>query len=637
MKMELKLNNLSKNVLKVISLVALVVFTIYLFPRYDNTFPYHVEVGKPWAYERLTAEFDFPIYKTEAQLSAEKEQLLRDFAPCYTYIDGAERRPLVLPLQEMERLRKENYSHIAVVDKRVSTTYPLSDLYTPKTAYEHYHHPYNPNLNYDTLMTNQMRESLLSSVSMTQGLVQTGEKIIDRGEIVSEADYQILMSLKNALSDTRVSTKQRVLSTTGSAILVTLFLLLFTLYLYVFRRNLLDEMPSVLFFCLLPAITVALSCILLRYSSLSIYLIPFAWVPVITRVFYDSRTALFLHMVTCLMVSLVAPDPYAFLVIEVSVGMIAVSSLRDLTKRSQLAQTAGWILLAYAVTYTALQLSTTGDAHTIDPYMYLYFVINAVLVICAYGLIYLFERTFSLLSAITLVELTDINSSLLHELAERAPGTFQHSMQVSNLASEAAKKIGAKVLLVRTGALYHDIGKLAHPEYFIENQYENQNPLLNMDAKDAARVVISHVTDGVKIAHQHHLPSVIVTFIETHHGTSLTRYFYNTYVNQHPDEQVDKHLFQYPGPRPSSREGAILMMADVVEACSRSLTNYTEESISKMVDTMLDGMVQDGQFAETPLSFKDVEDIRQVFKERLIAINHHRIQYPKIENTKEDK
>lgn len=632
----MKLNQLTRNILKVVAVITLAVFIVYIFPRYDNTFPYHVEVGKPWGYERLTAEFDFPIYKTDAQLAEERAQLLRDFSPCYVYQEGAtSRRPLILPLQELERLNREGYSHIAVVDKRVSTTYPLSDILTPKTAYERLHEDLQPNIVLDTLLTAQMQDNLLTKISLTQGLIQTGEKIIDRGEIVSETDYQILMSLRQALSDTRVSVKQRVLSTSGASVLVCLFLLLFCLYLYVFRKNLLEDLSTMLFFCLLPAITIALASITLRYTPLSVFLIPFAWVPIITRVFYDSRTALFLHLTTCLIVSIVVPAPFEFLMMQIAVGMVAVSSLKDMTQRSQLAQTAGWILITYSVAYTALQLSITGDFHSIDPYMYLYFLANAVLVICAYGLIYLFERTFSLLSAITLVELTDINSSLLHDLAEKAPGTFQHSMQVSNLAAEAAKKIGAKVLLVRTGALYHDIGKLAHPEYFTENQFEEHNPLLDLTPQDAAKVIIAHVTDGVRIAQQHHLPAIIINFIETHHGRSLARYFYNTYVNQHPGEEVDPAPFQYPGPRPNSKEAAILMMADVIEACSRSLQSYTEASISNMVDSMIDQMIQDGQFAETPLSFKDVEDIRAVFKARLISINHHRIQYPSLNNAKQ--
>lgn len=625
----IQLNSISRRFITAGALLTLAVFIIYVFPRYDNTFPYHIEIGKPWAYERLTAEFDFPIYKTDVQLTKEREELLADFAPCYTYReDRTTSSPLVLSYTEMEQLRQEGYTRIALVDKRVSTIVPISEVYTPKSAYAAFHHEYTPNIAADTATTAQMLSALLSSQTLTQGVVQAGEKIIDRGEIVNESNYQILSSLRRALEDEHLTLRQRVLSNSGATLLVLLFLTLFVTYLFVFRPGILEEVSSMLYFCILSGITVLLSSIVLRFTSLSIYIIPFAWIPIITRVFYDSRTALFHHLVTVYIVSLAVPAPYEFLVLQTIAGMVAVSSLKDMTRRAQMAQTAGWILLTYAGTYTALTLRMSGDWHSINPYLYLYFLINAALVICAYGLIYLFERTFRLLSAITLVELTDINSPLLRQLAERAPGTFQHSMQVSSLASEAAKKIGAKVLLVRTGALYHDIGKLSHPEYFTENQYDGQNPLLALPPDEASAIIISHVTEGVRLAHQYRLPSAIINFIESHHGCGITRYFYNTYVNQHPDQAIDRSLFQYPGPRPSTKEAAILMMADVIEACSRSLPAYTEEAISEMVDKMINQMIQEGEFADTPLSFKDVEDIREVFKAKLATIYHQRIQYP---------
>ena len=305
-----------------------------------------------------------------------------------------------------------------------------------------------------------------------------------------------------------------------------------------------------------------------------------------------------------------------------------------MTRRAQLVQTAAWILLAQMVAYTAITFAQTGVFTSIDPWMYLYFAICALLTIGCYGLIYSFEKMFHFVSSITLVELTDINSDLLHQLAEKAPGTFQHSMQVSNLAAEAAKAIGANALLVRTGALYHDIGKMADPLYFVENQNGVDNPLLKMDPRDAAQVVISHVTEGEKLARKHHLPEALINFITTHHGTSLVRYFYNTYCNEHPNETVDESLFRYPGSKPTTVEGAVLMMADAIEARSRSLTDFSEASVAEAVNQMIESQIADGQFAETKLSFKDVEDIRRVFTSRLTAINHHRISYPTLNNGK---
>jgi len=626
-----KISNLTKHVIQALSFVALVVVTVLAFPRYNASFRYHVELGKPWGYEKVTAEFDFPIYKTPAQLEADRKELKAGFAPCFMRDTAQKDTMLVASHADIEYLEEGGYQWIALLHGHQSTRYPAYRVLSPKQAYEQRGEEVQPTIVLDTAQTNFMLAQLEAQIAPTQGIVQEGEKIIDRGELVTEEKYQLLTSLERACADNdAITARQRTLSTTGRVIMVCLYLALFVLYLLVFRPRYLDSISTVLFFSLLAAIVIVLSCMLLQYTSLSIYLIPFAWVPVITRVFYDSRTALFLHIVTTLIVSLIVPAPVEFFFLQIAAGMVAVSSLSDMTRRSQLAQTAGWILLTYAVAYTAYTFASTGEYATINPYMYLNFAINAAMIIAAYGLIFLFEKAFRLLSSITLVELTDINSDLLHRLAEEAPGTFQHSMQVSNLASEAAKAIGANALLVRTGALYHDIGKLSNPGYFIENQHPGHNPLLECDPKEAVRIIKSHVTDGEELARKHHLPEMIIHFITTHHGTSLVRYFYNNYVNAHPDEQVNRLEFQYPGPKPSTKEAAILMMADAVEARSRSLKEFSEEEIYEMVDTMIDTQIADGQFAETPLSFKDVEDIREVFKLRLLAINHHRISYPSL-------
>ena len=613
----------TQTVLRLSIFVGLAVVCVLMFPRYNNAFRYHYEVGKPWGYATLTADFDFPIYKTDAQLQTDQQQLLSTFAPYFKYIPRVQREVKVVPLEAMEWLQKEGYSRITINQ----TKYPVSELYTPKSAYAKFGYDCAINLELDTARTEDMRSKLLATIAPTQGMVQKGEKIIDKGEIVTERNYQILHSLRRAYEDESLGHRQRTLSIFGETILVMLFLCLFVVYLYVFRIAYLRSLSTVSFFCLQMFIVIALACLALRFN-LSVYLIPFAWVPILTRVFFDSRTALFLHFTTILITSIIVPAPVEFFFIQIVVGMVAVSSLSDMTRRAQLVQTAAWIFAAQSVAYTALSFAQAGLWSSIDPWMYLYFAICGLLTVGCYGLIYMFEKMFRFISSITLVELTDINSELLHSLAERAPGTFQHSMQVSNLAAEAAKAIGANALLVRTGALYHDIGKMTDPIYYIENQVGAENPLLSMDPRDAAQVVMAHVTEGERIARKNHLPEVIINFITTHHGTSLVRYFYNTYCNTHPGEQVDETLFRYPGSKPSTKEGAILMMADAIEARSRSLKEYTETSIAEAVNQMIDAQIADGQFAETPLSFKDVEDIRRVFISRLVAINHHRISYP---------
>lgn len=625
---------------QVLSLAALAALAIYLAPKYSNPFKYHFEVGQPWAYGLVTAESNFAIYKTDAQLEVEQKEVLRDYTPCYTLDTAAvQGHLLVVSLEEKERLQALGCTNVSVLDNRVATKVAVADLYTPKEAYEKTHRNIAVNLQYDSITSDNLRQNILSSISLTHGMVQEGEKIIDTGEIVSEQTYQILESLRRTIEEQNLSHRQSLTSTIGVGLYIVVLVAMFGMYLYTYRRKLLYNLRHMLFFTILVALLVATAFIVLRHVAAGyIYLIPFAWVPIIARVFYDSRTAIFIHLITILIVSIAAPAPYVFVLLQVITGIVAVISLRDMTQRAQLAQTALFVFLTYSIVYTAITMLVTGEIMNVEYHYYIYFAINAVLVICAYGLIFLFERTFGLVSNITLVELTNVNSNLMLEFAEKAPGTFQHSLQVSNLATEAAKRIGAKVLLVRTGALYHDIGKMAHPEYFIENQ-TGVNPLQAMSCAEAAKVIINHVEEGERIARKHRLPEVIVHFIRSHHGTSVTRYFYNTAVNAAKTAgktatDVNKEDYSYPGPKPSTKEAAILMMADAIEARSRSLNELTEQSIAEMVDQMIDVQVADGQFSETVLSFKDLEDIRAVFKQKLIEINHHRIVYPTIEETK---
>ena len=626
-----------RTTIQLFALAALAALGIYLCPRYTNPFKYDFEIGQPWGYGLVTAEFDFPIYKNDAQLQLEYQQVLQDYTPCYILDTTVQHTGIyVVSLEDMERIKASSSTKLSVLKDRVATLVELKKIYTPKRAYQLTGKDWQPNLIYDSIMSENLQKNLISSVSLTHGMVQSGKKIIDTGEIVTEDIYQQLISLRRALEDKNISQRQSIVSILGSGACIVLLLLIFYLYLYTYRRKLLDNLRHVFFFVILMAIITSGAFLVLQYAPVGyIYLIPFAWCPVIARVFYDSRTAIFVHIITVFIVSIAVPAPYVFLFMQVLTGIVAVISLRDMTQRAQLAKTAAFILLSYSLLYTAVTVLTTGSITDLDYRLYFYFAINAVLVICSYGLIFLFERTFGLLSNITLVELTNVNSNLMLEFAEKAPGTFQHSLQVSNLATEAAKRIGAKVLLVRTGALYHDIGKMTHPEYFIENQ-SGSNPLSNMPYAQAASVIIDHVEEGERIARKHRLPEVIVHFIRSHHGTSVTRYFYNSAVNAakaagQSAEDIRKEDYTYPGPKPSTKEAAILMMADAIEARSRSLDELTEQSIASMVDQMIDSQVADGQFAETSLSFKDLEDIRAIFKQKLIEINHHRITYPTIE------
>ena len=665
------------NMLKFGALGVLILVILNLFPHNSHSFTYRYAEGQVWEYEDLRADFDFPIYKTESQLKAEREAVLSKFAPYYEVneqvgnqqlariIEAARKHDVseetetylsqqvtalyqqgIMSLHDMESMVKAGHKRVTIVNaQHVASAYPLDYCYTPKTAYDLLlagasradAHTFKeldlnafllPNLQYDAQTSHNMREALLTDVVPTQGMVLAGELIVSKGDIVTAEQAKRLHSLQIALEERGISRESGWLSIVGSVTLILAFLVLLVLYLYVFRPKLFYDINTVLFFAILMSVIIVLSCVVTRFTPLSIYLVPFAWVPVIIRVFYDSRTALYVHLITIMICSIMAPAPYEFLIMQMIAGMVAVGSLRDMAQRSQLVQTAGWILLTYTLGYTAFTLAVKADVSMLQWQMYAYFVCNALLIVFAYGLIYLFEKSFHLLSSITLVELTNINSDLMLEFAEKAPGTFQHSLQVSNLAMEAAKRIGANTLLVRTGALYHDIGKMAAPQNFTENQQGGDNPLNALDRITAAQTVIAHVEDGIALAHKRNLPEIILQFIRTHHGTSKTAYFYNSYCNEHPGETVDESLFRYPGPKPNTKETAILMMADAIEARSRSLSSYTEDDIATMVDQMIATQLADGQFEETPLTFRDIYQIKRVFTKKLLSMNHHRIAYP---------
>lgn len=620
-----------ETIIKTAAFLFVVAIATYLFPTAESGATYHFQEGKPWGYGLVTAPYDFPIYKADAQLAQEQKEVLRTFTPYFSFTEGADTKRYIVSLQDLANVEEQGYSYISIVqNKRVENIVRTDQLLTPKTAFLQYGEECPVTLYYDSVTSAHMRENLLSSISLTEGMVQAGEKIIDRGEIVTENIYQILISYIRADEEKYAGHTTQILSRIGVGLMVALVLGLFIVYLYVFRKRIWVDTRAMLLFYMLVAIMVTAAYLSIHsvHSVFILCMIPFTWVPIIARVFYDSRSAMMLHITTIVIISLVSPAPYPFLVLQLCAGAVAIASLKDMSQRAQLATTAGLIFLTMSAVYTFMLLVTDGSFRMLNWHIYVAFAVNALLVICVYGLVYLIEKMFRLVSNLTLVELANINSNLMHDFAEQAPGTFQHSLQVSNLATEAAKKIGAKLQLVRTGALYHDIGKLAQPQFYVENQGGGPNPLLQMSNRDAAQQVIEHVRAGEQMARRKHLPEAVIHFITTHHGTSLVRYFYNSEVMQHPGEKVDEADFRYPGPKPNTKESAILMMADAVEARSRSLNEYTEETIRTMVHDMIDAQVRDGQFSETPLSFRDVEQIKQVFIDKLIAINHHRIQYP---------
>ena len=458
-------------------------------------------------------------------------------------------------------------------------------------------------------------------------MVMSGQKVIDRGDIVDEYTYRVLNSFEREMQ--RRSATQNELTSTliGQIIFVTLMVVLFTLYLALFRRDYFNKPRSIAMLYSLITLFPVIVSMMMRHNMLSVYILPFAMAPMFVRVFMDSRTAFVSHVTMILICTTAVRYQYEFIIIQIVAGLIAIYSLRELTRRAQVFKTGILVAMGSALVYLALQMIQDNEFTIMDHDMYYHFIVNGVLLLLSYPLMYIIEKTFGFVSSVTLFELSNTNRGVLRHLSEVAPGTFQHSITVGNLAAEIANKIGANALLVRTGALYHDIGKMTDPVFFTENQ-AGVNPHDHMDYRESARIIIGHVTEGVKIAESENLPTIIRDFIVTHHGTGLTKYFYIKYKNEHPGEDVDPEPFQYPGPNPFTREQAILMIADGVEAASRSLPEYTEESISTLVNRIIDGDVADGYFRECPITFRDIALAKLVLIERLKAIYHTRISYP---------
>ena len=486
-----------------------------------------------------------------------------------------------------------------------------------------------PNLIYDKDRSETERNDLLSSIPIASGMVMSGQKVIDRGEIINEYDYRVLSSFEKEMKR-RSATSAEITSTIiGQIIYVTILMVLFTEYLALFRRDYFRKSRSILMLYALITIFPILVSLMMSHNFFSVYIIPFAMAAIFVRVFMDSRTAFIAHCTMILICAAAVKYQYEFIIVQLVAGLVAIYSLRELSNRAQVFKTAILVTVACCIVYFSLQMMQNNDITKLDASMYTYFAINGIFLLLAYPLMYLIEKAFGFISNVTLFELANTNKGLLRNLSEVAPGTFQHSITVGNLAAEIANKIGANSLLVRTGALYHDIGKMANPVFFTENQ-AGVNPHDNMSYKESAQIIIGHVTEGIKLAEKANLPNIIKDFILTHHGRGIAKYFYIKYKNDHPDEDIDMSIFTYPGPNPFTREQAILMMADTVEAASRSLPEYTEESISNLVNKLIDQQVADGAFKECPITFRDIAQAKQVLIERLKAIYHTRIQYPEL-------
>ena len=463
------------------------------------------------------------------------------------------------------------------------------------------------------------------------GQVQVGQKIVDRGQIVDEYTYNVLLSMERYQQGRAKSTAERLTLLGGQVFYITLMVMLLFFYFLQFRNDYLDRGRMAIFvlcmFIIFPLITYTM----IKHQLMSVYVIPYCILPIFLRIFMDSRTAFITHTLTIFTCAIALRHPFEFVLTQMVAGLVAIYSLRQLSQRSELFRSAGAVILATLGTYLCID-ALQGNFFTtdgVDRWTYIYLCIAGILSLISYLLLIPIERIFGFTSTVTLVELSNINNEVLRRLSEDAPGTFQHSMQVANLAAEVANRLGAKSQLVRTGALYHDIGKIQNAVFFTENQ-SGTNPHDELTFEQSAQIIIQHVQNGLKLAEKYKLPAAIREFIQTHHGRSMVRYFYVSFKNQYPDREIDKSLFTYPGPNPTTQEQAILMMADAVEAASRSLPEYTEESINAMVDKIIDAQVSEGYFKECPITFLDIAEAKEVFKDKLKTIYHTRIQYPEL-------
>ena len=652
---------------------------VAVLPR-DNDVSFKIEKGRPWRYADFTAPFDFPVYKSDEVIRAERDSILRFYEPYYEfhqeqacmsvrqftkdYSQGIPDMPGdyisiianrlnqlysqgIMPTDVYKTMSKDTTAMLRVVRGKSAVSVNVTKLLSTASAYEKLladplFEPYQeqlkkchmedylaPNLTYDKERSEASHRDLLSSIPLATGVVQRGQKIIDRGGIVDDKTYDTLQSFLKESERRQKNETQLSMTLLGQIIYVTLLMVAFTLYLSIFRNDYFEKIRSTAMLYSLIIIFAILTSILVSHSLLHVFIIPFAMVPIFIRVFMDSRTAFMAHTTLVLICACILQSPMEFISVEMLAGLTAIYTLRELSSRSQLFWTAIVVTLVASATSFATDLIKANSMTGIDFGEYNYLILSGVLLFCSYPLLYIIEKAFGFTSNITLIELSDMNKDLLRRMSEVAPGTFQHSIQVGNLAAEIANKIGAKSQLVRTGALYHDIGKTENPIYFTENQ-SGYNPHDGLTYVESAQVIISHVTEGIKLADKYNLPDVIKGFIATHHGQGKAKYFFVKQKNEFPDEPVDDLLFTYPGPNPSTKEQAILMMADSVEAASRSLPDYTEKSIRDLVEHIIDGQVAEGFFRDCPITFRDIQYAKTVLIEKLKTIYHTRISYPEL-------
>ncbi|WP_282180360.1 HD family phosphohydrolase [Maribacter stanieri] len=667
-------------IFKYILYVVAVAFIVFFLPK-GGKFKYEFQKGKPWQFENLYAPFDFSIQKTDAEIAKEKQVIESNQLPYYRY-DRAEVENVE---QSFEQKFEDKWSNSTLKDKqkkrlkyfskvildsvyskgilqnngkqvqrnfiflvkdneaskvRVTDFFRVSEINDlvgrilsennlsifEKETQALFFDIITPNVSFDNNLTQKARNEALSKLSYTRGTVDQGRLIIAKGEVVEAENLKILESLKSEYESELWTANNYYYILIGYTVLVALVLIMLFLFLKKYRRTVYENNVKVTFIFFNILLMVFITTMVIKYNDQLVFVVPLCILPLILKTFFDARLGLFVHVLTILILGFVVPNSFEYIFLQIITGIVTILTVSELYKRANLFVSVGQITLIYIIGYLAFHTIHEGDLSDIEWYTLGLFLLNGMITLFVQPLIYIYEKLFGLVSDVSLLELSDTNSKLLKELSNKAPGTFHHSLQVANLAEAAANEIGANAMLVRVGALYHDIGKMNEPTYFTENQVTNVNPHDELSPKDSARIIIDHVIKGIEIARKNNLPDRIIDFIRSHHGTTLVFYFYKK--QKELEEDVNEEDFRYPGPLPFSRETAILMMADSVEAASKSLKNPTFLIIDEFVDKIISGQMKANQFLNADITFKEIETIKKIFKQKLRNIYHLRVEYP---------
>ncbi|MDA0890422.1 MAG: HDIG domain-containing protein [Bacteroidetes bacterium] len=660
--------------------VLTLVFILFLFPR-QTKFKYEFTKGKPWLHESIIAPFDFSILKSDNELSKERKIVVSQHLPIYNYSEtifeikaedfannfetkwvskygklaSSQKNMLVnfgynylkdIYSKGIIQLNNssdfQDFSQVLLKSESLAQRRDISDFYTVNSAANKIQQlsgteykflvplllaSVEQNILFDKLATDELLSSELSNISTTKGLVVSGQVIINKGELVDAQKYQVLLSLKQKYEGAVWEKSSYLLVLFGQFILVGISLLMLWLFLRQYRNRILENTTKMSLILSLVVIMVLMSSIVLSLAVDWIYCIPFCILPIVLKAFFDNRVALFVHLITILIIGFIMPNGFEFVFLQLIAGIISILTVIKMYKRAQLFMSVIKVMGVYLLLYIALSITHDASFSGIQGVKLLQFTISGALTIFAYPIVFLFEKIFSLVSDVSLLELTDTNSPLIRRLSDEAPGTFQHSLQVANLAEMGALEVGANALLIRAGAIYHDIGKLKNPSYFIENQSSNFNPHDDIEFDKSASIIINHVFHGIEIAKENKLPDELIDFIRTHHGTTTVEYFYKQYITNFPDEELDRKDFTYPGPKPFSKETAILMMADSAEAAARSIKNPTAENIDNLVESVINKQLNEDQFSDADITLKEITKLKNLFKKKLVNIHHQRIEY----------